>query len=151
MRHNDKFCITKEKLYKVCQKEYPDLELPPCEQMFFKAKDNEWILHYLKSNSTNTDGETIPTKDIHIQLSRWEVAGGFFTEDYLFEVKGYSRDGNKIFTLNKVIHDDDIFLLTGKDINQKTIQTVSYYTDNKEHLLGTNVNREINATYKGEM
>lgn len=151
MRHNDKFCITKEKLYQVCQREYPDLELPSCEQMFFKAKDNEWILYYLKSKSTNINGETIPVQDIYIQLNRWKVSGGFFSEDYLFEIKGYVRNGNKIFTLNKVIHDDDIFLVTKEDVCQTEILSVSFFVDDKEYPLGTNTDRKINATYKGEM
>lgn len=151
MNYHDKFCMTKEKLYKVCQREYPELTLPSCEQMFFKTKENEWTLYYLKSKSTNINGETIPIQDIYIQLNRYKVSGGFFTEDYLFEIKGYSRDGNKIFTLNKVIHDDDIFLLTKEDICQTEILSVSYTIDSEEHLLGTNENGKVNVTYEGEM
>lgn len=55
MNYNDKCFTTKEKLYQISQREYPDLELSSCEQIFFKAKENEWTLHYFKSKSTNTD------------------------------------------------------------------------------------------------
>lgn len=151
MNYNDKYCVTKEKLYQISQREYPELTLPSCEQMFFKAKDNEWILYYLKSKSTNINGETIPVQDIYIQLNRWKVSGGFFSEDYLFKIKGYVRNGNKIFTLNKVIHDDDIFLATKEDVCQTKILSVSFSVDGKEYPLGTNTDRKINAIYKGEM